>query len=454
MMKLLIKIVYFLVVTSLFVLGFYQNEWQAISDDEVVYRRDVSEIYIMGRLVKSRQSGIFSAGGLLGIGDVAVGGYERRVIENQNRKYNKGTDFSKFWTYKSHPGFQGVIYSTFDAWTNFAPSTNLFVFRLGISLFLSMILSAFCLWVISELGWLASISVAIYILISKWLALLGGNLFWSLWSFYLPLLVISIWLRTNEGLDNARWMFRFSVIVFVLSLVKILFSGFEFITSALLMTTVPFVYYAVLNRWKKDIFIGRMISLSISLVGSVLVGLAVLCIQIKMDLGSFQKAVNHIIFSWNNRTYGSEFIATGKAATMGDVIERTTEVIRIYIDGYAFSLSNRLPTNMLWAKDLVDGRYSYLLILFAIATCMIFVLNSFSKKANTDRKGLALVVTTWYSILGPLSWLLIFRDHAFGHAVLDFIVWQMPFTLYGFALVGFSLSSLIKLKYQVTRTDV
>jgi hypothetical protein len=48
-----------------------------------------------------------------------------------------------------------------------------------------------------------------------------------------------------------------------------------------------------------------------------------------------------------------------------------------------------------------------------------------------------LIVATWYSILAPLSWLVVFRQHATEHFALDQIVWVMPFVLYGAALVGF-----------------
>jgi len=94
----------------------------------------------------------------------------------------------------------------------------------------------------------------------------------------------------------------------------------------------------------------------------------------------------------------------------------------------------------------MDGKYLFLIFLFAVFTSVFLLRYRSSEKKEINRTGVALIVTTWYSILSPLSWLIVFRDHAALHTRLDFIVWQMPFTLYGFALVGFVLSFLLKFK--------
>jgi hypothetical protein len=52
----------------------------------------------------------------------------------------------------------------------------------------------------------------------------------------------------------------------------------------------------------------------------------------------------------------------------------------------------------------------------------------------------ALLVATWYSISAPLSWLIIFKPTSIIHDAIFPIIWQMPFTLLGFALCGSVLS--------------
>ena len=433
----------------LFSLGFYKNQWNAVAMEDVLYRRNVSETFIFGRLVKSRQHGVFSAGGLLGIGDVTESNFDNATIQNQRRKYNKGTDFAYgYWTYKSQPGFQGIAYSLADSWTDFAPSTNLLIFRSSISIALALVLAGVCLWFLLEFGWIASISAVIYILISSKLAIFGGNLFWSLWSFYLPLLVLAFMLRRAHGKGESTLTFRFAVVVFFLSLIKILFSGFEFITSALLLTTVPVIYYAVLKGWEWKLFIRAWVIASIGLAASVLVGLLLLLLQIRIDIGNYRDALTHIIFSFRNRTYDYEVLKNGVPDSFRVAVEKTLYVIENNLNGYAFSLSPRFSVNSGVLRDVLDGRYLFLIILFAIASVFVLATHAYLSKDKNNRVGPALTAACWYSALAPLSWFVVFRDHAFGHTTLDFLVWEMPFTLFGFALVGYAVSVLSRLGLQ------
>ena len=441
--KSVIKNFYFVIVTILFTLGFYRNQWQVVDMSEVQYRRDVSEVYVLGRLVKSHQDGVFSAGGLLGIGDVSDYTVQGRVIKDQYNKYIRGKDFSQYWTYKSHPGFQGIAFSIFDALTNFTPAKNLAVFRMATSLFLSIVFSIFCLWLAIEMGWFASVLVVVFILASTWFTILGGNIYWSLWSFYLPLAVFSFLIKKYE--DGSRYSFSILMIVaFFVTLIKILFSGFEFITAGLLIVTVPFVYYAVLNNWGWKLFARRMTSLGISLISSTIVGLLILSVQINSVLGNYTETIKYIIFAWSKRTYSYENLLGSSAGTTKSFGVNPLEVIGNYLNGYAFSLSSYFQVSSNLVKDIVDGKYLFLILLFAIATVVFFIRNLNLKENETYRTGIALITATWFSILGPLSWFVVFRDHAALHTRLDFIVWQMPFALYGFALIGFVMSNLLK----------
>ena len=70
----------------------------------------------------------------------------------------------------------------------------------------------------------------------------------------------------------------------------------------------------------------------------------------------------------------------------------------------------------------------------------------FRKIYQNHRKLSALSIATWFSILAPLSWFVIFKGHSYIHTHMNYITWHMPFTLLGFALfglVGFYLVSEI-----------
>jgi len=431
----LLKICYFIFITILFALGFYRNQWRIVDMADVQYRRDVSEIHVLGRLVKSRQDGILSAGGLLGIGDVSKPSVDSRVIKNQYNKYVDGKEFFQYWTYNSTPGFQGIVFSLFDLLTNFTPTQNLAIFRLSVSLFLAAILSVFCIWVQEEAGWVASFLVAMFILVSKWLTILGGNMYWCLWAFYLPLVVFSYILKVHGNNEKLSFSTIF-IFTFFLALVKILFTGFEFITTGLLLISVPFVYYGVLGGWGWKLFIKRMIILGSAMISATLAGLIILSIQVQSVLGGYREAWGYIIYAWDRRTVGDQTSWINPIS-----------VIRTYLEGHAFSLSDRLNVGSGIVKELVDGKYIYLILLIAVATAVFLVRYKASKNLKFHKVGFALMITSWCSILAPLSWFVVFKEHAEVHTSLDFIVWQMPFMLYGAALIGFVMSPWNNFRY-------
>ena len=59
-------------------------------------------------------------------------------------------------------------------------------------------------------------------------------------------------------------------------------------------------------------------------------------------------------------------------------------------------------------------------------------------RGNAERRHhyIALICATWFSILAPLSWFVIFKAHSYIHTHMSFLLWQMPFTLFGFAVFG------------------
>jgi hypothetical protein len=54
------------------------------------------------------------------------------------------------------------------------------------------------------------------------------------------------------------------------------------------------------------------------------------------------------------------------------------------------------------------------------------------------------MLSTWVSILAPLSWFIIFKAHSYIHTHMNYIVWQMPFVLFGSALCGVVLAGVLR----------
>ena len=154
--------------------------------------------------------------------------------------------------------------------------------------------------------------------------------------------------------------------------------------------------------------------------------------------------VEHVIWSFGRRTYGNaedyptKYAASLKAGTLGVVIT--------YFNRVFFDLNNYLSqANSYITNYLFKIRYYYLIIIFLVMSILLFIC---SKKMTVERQKRynALIWTTWFSILAPLSWFVIFKAHSYVHTHMNFLLWQMPFTLFGFAIIGTAVPTLVKAK--------
>ena len=77
-----------------------------------------------------------------------------------------------------------------------------------------------------------------------------------------------------------------------------------------------------------------------------------------------------------------------------------------------------------------------------MASIFVFFLKGVNISAQQRKRNLALITTLWVSILAPLSWYVIFKGHSYIHTHMNHILWQMPFTFFGFAVCGVAIKSL------------
>jgi uncharacterized membrane protein len=158
--------------------------------------------------------------------------------------------------------------------------------------------------------------------------------------------------------------------------------------------------------------------------------------------GSVLAGFEHVVYSLGLRTYGGaaaypkEYTAGPQSTTMG--------VLATYLQATFFDLNNYVKTSHTRiARFVFNVRYAYLIALFALMSLVAVYGRNNSIAAGQRQQTIALVSATWFSILAPLSWLVIFKDHSFIHTHMNPIVWQMPFTLFGFAVCGLALKRII-----------
>ncbi len=436
------KIAVWAIPALLLFFGFLFNLWHVAEQQWFSTHQRDTESLVIGRMVKSRQDGIFSAGGLNGAGmptDIQQGWITSNQIDNQYAAYLNSGSFDTFSTYNSQPGGQGMIFSLFDRLIPLSPTIKLGFFYLLTALLSAIALTAIIGWFYDELGGWVAICVTGSVVLSQWLTVFGKNLWWSLWAFYLPMIVVMYFLkRYRETLD--RQHIRFGILIAIAVFIKCFINGFEYITTTLVMMLVPFVYYAILDKWNGRECLKWSCVAGLASGVAIFFGLILLCFQIGAAKDGFMDGVEHVIWSFGKRTYGeAEDFPPVYAASLN---AGTLSVVITYMNGIFFDLNNYLSvTNAFVSNFLLKIRYYYLIVLFIGMSALLLWRSNKVMQTERQRHFIALVCATWFSILAPLSWFVIFKSHSYIHTHMSFLLWQMPFTLFGFAVFGSAIDA-------------
>ena len=246
------------------------------------------------------------------------------------------------------------------------------------------------------------------------------------------------------------WNFKiFGSLVFLAVLIKCFFNGYEYITTTLVMMMVPFVYYCVLDKLELRTILGGVLTAVISSFFAISLTLSILCIQIASVEGGFSKGVEHIVYSLQKRTYGG-----GNHAFSPQVLTSldasTTEVVNDYLQGTFFDLNNYFSSsNSFISRSIFNVSYVNLIGLFLLISAYLTIRRYIPVAKKEWQTDSALTIATWFSAAAPLSWFIFFKAHSYIHTHMNYIVWQMPFTMFGFAVCGLgakrALSDLIYL---------
>lgn len=421
-------ILFFLLCLVVLFLGFYRNQWEAARSKKFSTLDKSSEGFVMGRLVQSRQEGIFSKAGLLGMGDVDPSNMKEADSDYQYDTYFNGGTFSSYFIYRSQSGFQAALFSLLDSISPGTSRDHLRLFRGLTSLLAAATIGLFLTWIHLEFGLFPALVALSTTLLSQWLTLFGRNIFWGIWLYFLPFLAVAFLLR-REGQDRPVSDLKFALVVFFPLFLKCLLSGYDFISTAAITACIPILYYAILKQWNWKRFLKRAVLAATGAAIAVVLSLAILAGQIGSLTGRYQDGFQHIVNSIGRRTYGDPKQYPIYAASLQ---ARTSDVLLKYLKDGGIFLKFHLSF----------GELALLFLLFS----GIFFLFLLWKKGRLEqrRKGTALIAATWLAFLGSISTYVIFKGASSIHTHLYYIVWHLPFTILGFAMCAFVLQAILQ----------
>lgn len=400
-----------------------------------------SESFVLGRLVKSRRDGLLSSGGFTGnftdIPNLSAlgnyGYYSPALFIYQVYQYKIYLDDSldnqvgQFNTYKSQPGGQAFVLGILD---KIIPGKN--TFKLGFYYNLMALLTALTifliiLWFYKEFGILTGLLLVFSFALFRYPTLYAKSLWWVIWALYIPFLLI-LYSHHREDVSCNKLSFRMMFLLgFIGMSFKIFLNGFEFITTTVLMTITPVVYYAVKNEWRFVHLINRLLAVGGGVCLSIIIFFVILTFQFALAGDTFSDGIDHIYDSFLRRTYGTEF-----RESVSDY-KFAYEVTKSYILNSPALEFNHMGIN------LRIGVKIFLLISAIVSSIWVILIRGSKFKARR-RIISALIVTLWFSTLAPISWFMIFSQHSMIHSLQDPVVWFMPFMFYCIELIGFTLA--------------
>jgi hypothetical protein len=428
--------------TLLLYFGFFTNTWQVANQEWFLEHQHDMESFILGRLAKSSQDGMFSDGGLTGVvsRDETPVGYVDRPFYFQYAVYLNELPFGAYSTYKSQIGGQGTLFSALDSVIPLSPPEKLTFFRALTSMLTALSLTAIILWFYLEFGVPIALFVLVSAIISQWLVVFGRNLWWSTWAFYLPMAVVMHYLRRNRVPTN-RQLVRFGILITIVVFIKCLFNGYEYITTTLIMMMVPYVYYSYLDMISLRRFSLGLLSAALASGLAIILSFSILFFQIASVTGKFQDGIDHVVYSLQKRTYADSKNFPAQYAPSYEA--NPIAVVVNYLKGTFFNANNYLSTsNPLVSRFIFHFRYLYLVIFLLIVSIYLYFRGNRGDTEREWQRAMALLLASWFSILAPLSWFIIFKAHSFIHTHMNNLVWQMPFTLFCFAVFGVSAKSM------------
>jgi hypothetical protein len=240
-------------------------------------------------------------------------------------------------------------------------------------------------------------------------------------------------------------MFILGSIALITLFSKCLFTGYEYITTTLVMMVVPVIYDTIRHRVNFQQALKRLATVGFCGGLGILLSFGVLCIQIAVVQGNLWDGVHHIIYSFQKRTHIEPTVwevGDSPADFAASLEASTVTVLGRYLTGTYVDGTNYLAASPFISQYLLKIRYIYLLALFVIMSLVLYFQLHETVAEAEQRQQRALLYTTWFSILAPLSWFVIFKAHSYIHTHMNFIIWQMPFVFFGFASCGLVVKNL------------
>ncbi len=326
----------------------------------------------------------------------------------------KGLDLTANRIYDSQLGLQGRVFSSIHKIVR----GHLQGYQKINSALVSAIFTVLTVWIAIEFGFLSGVAFCFTVVASPWLTAFARNLYWVIWTWYLPAMVIIYYGRMSFVTDGKVPLKLKVVFAYFIAVLLKCMCGYEYLSTILLASCVPLIYFDVKQGLRLNLIFQKMFVLGGAGVGAFL---TVVMVHARVRADSFTMGLHMIASDVVRRTYP---LGQGESLSLQGVPNQVSfaDVIKPYF----FQWNQASPF-------LARVPLSFSAVMFVFIVSAILLIG----KGQPKSKGLG--YSFLFSLFAPLSWFILAKGHSYHHTHMNFVLWHLPTALVG----GVCLSYLV-----------
>ena len=410
-------------------LNFYSNPLQIAHPVFFEEFQRGSDVLIIGKLLNADQDSNPNA--FLGVyvpPEILEQDLEFEDVENNEAIFFNQTSIHPlaYKTYTAQLGIQGSFFLTLHhLLSSLTPAQQYAIFELIMVALMSLMLSLLTLWLLGEFGLISALFAFLSINLSPWLLTGARSVYWNFWIFFLPFICLLYFFKWQEKNKQEKNWILYLIIFLTIALKSAM--GFEYLSTILIMMSLPWFYYAIKNKVPFKKFITQLLIIILISIASFASSLALL----------LWKITHHL-----THNFKASLVNLQTRITMRTGVGNTTNLSPEFNQNILSTpLKDVLHTYFFNSRPLIFNLHAiHLLIILILLTLTTFIL---IKKKVMPQKNIAFLLMTFISLLAPLSWLILAKSHSVVHIHINYILFSMPFSILLFAQLGYIIDQLI-----------
>jgi hypothetical protein len=349
------------------------------------------------------------------------------IIDNykSNISFNQSNNFVN---YDSQVGLHGYGYIFIDKISPFSPNINTSIFYAINALLSAIALIIVICWIIKQTNKYVGMGVYLYILFFDiWLIKFAKSVYWVMWTWFIPMIISMIIVEKYKNNKKLNFFLTF-FLIYISILLKCL-CGFEYISTIMVSMLIPYVYIYFKEK-KNSLYILKQIAVSsVAAVAGFVTAILIYLFQYMLYYKSLGYSVNLLKQTIFKRIPGNYSIISDI-----QLDEATLNIFRKSLKASHIEVISKYLSG-----------YNLMIILLFVLTSIIgiFIMKKYKCSIAIKSNINALLITTWLSMLAPLSWYYLASGHSYIHTHINFVLWSVPFSFFAVSYIIYIVTILL-----------